>query len=119
MIFQYLKNFFRWFLPETVYWLHANNKIKKAEEVLISAGKLNNVQFTRPILMPPQNQNSFVENEKDFEEKTFIEKMKTKYRQIFKKDSKSNEKLKTQYSIKELYRNSHLLRHMSCGLCYL
>ena len=69
--------------------------------------------------MPPQNQNNFVENEKDFEEKTFIEKMKAIFKQIFKKDSKSNEKLKTQYSIKELYRNSHLLRHMSYGLFYL
>ena len=45
----------RWWLPETVFWLPANNKIEEAEMVLLRAAKLNSVILVRPILKPLEN----------------------------------------------------------------
>ena len=104
------------YLPETVYWLNANNKIEKAENILIKAGKLNNVQFIRPILIPPQINDDILKEKKYFEEKSFLEKAKTRLKKVVKTIFYSNNSLETQYSIKELYRNKYLLRHMSYGL---
>ena len=84
------------FLPETVYWLHANNKITKAEEFLLNAGKMNNVQFTTPILIPPKVNDDSVKEKKYLEEKTFLERTKAKLKHIFTKIFYSNNSLQTQ-----------------------
>ena len=41
----------RW-LPETVPWLHANDRHEDAENVLLRAAKMNNITLKKPILKP-------------------------------------------------------------------
>ena len=54
----------RWWLPETVFWLHANNKIEEAEMVLLRAAKMNSVILVRPIFKPLEDGLEEIEIEK-------------------------------------------------------
>ena len=118
-MFNFYFTFSSLFLPKSVYWLHANNKIKKADKILLSAGKLNNIAFTTPILARHRQDGNLPQKKNYFEKKTFLQKIASTLKTSFKSIFKSDGKLKTHYSIKEIYRNPYLLKHMLFSIVLL
>lgn len=114
--------FLIWWLPETVPWLHANDRVEEAEQVLIRLSNYNQVTFPRPIIKPLQvhhqkeKEESLLENnmaEKDIlNESLKVNKAVTLKRRFLCKSKGRAVHLSTQYSLLELVRNRYLLRHM-------
>ena len=114
----------RFYLPETVYWLHANGKIEEAEKILIKAGKINKVEFATPILASPENktdiENNIYNEDKTFlKEKSFFQRLKIKIQRFSNNFFKKPQNYKTQYSSWELIKNKYLLRNMTFGFVTL
>ena len=103
-------------LPESVVWLHANNLVAEAEQVIRNAAKLNNITMPDKILAQPAEtaDNDGEKDDDDVSRKKDL-KLFDKFRNL--KNVRRSEKTKNRsarYTVLDIFRNGRLTVQIFC-----